>query len=547
MGIQKVMLKSIKKTSLNIAVHTLILSGIFSLLLIIGLSYQKTGYILRSYSASPLKYTVLLFTLWFVIFFAILAADYILSYFFCVQTQKRIPNISLKNDFIKTFVIIFVLWIPYIVILYPGSMWFDCGAQINQFFGAIPFDNKNPFLQTVLCGGFIKLGMLIKDANFGIFLYVFFQMIICDAVMAYGLAVIAQNGNHCRILISGIICYGIIPVFPLYTTAMGKDTNWSCFILLMSIILIQIYRNSHEFWSHKYNALLVVIDILCISLLRNAGIGVAAVSVIAIIVLSSKTDHKKMFASLLIAFALLIVWNYGVLPLNHVRTSGSDAENLSVPLMQIARYVDEYPEDISVDDKETINKVVDYEALVNLYDPQISDSIKATYKENCSSDDRKALRSLYLRKLKEHPGCFIDAIGAKSYGYFCPNKKYSIKPYVTAGLQTPTLGTIDPSTHITLKNKFDQTRVLSCVTLFQKIPVISLLTRCGFWMWCFLFCISYSIKYFAHRSLWIYLPGLTIALGVIASPVNAYFRYQLPIMFMVPLLVLFMCNKPAAE
>ena len=50
---------------------------------------------------------------------------------------------------------------------------------------------------------------------------------------------------------------------------------------------------------------------------------------------------------------------------------GSVRAMLSIPLQQTARYVTTYPEDVTKEEKEALEAVLDYENLSEIYDPWI--------------------------------------------------------------------------------------------------------------------------------------------------------------------------------
>ena len=74
---------------------------------------------------------------------------------------------------------IFMLWLPYILLLYPGIMYWDTGDQVAQFFGISVFGQKpgqiwdhHPFFDTYLYGAFLWLSHAVTGSYIiGIFLH----------------------------------------------------------------------------------------------------------------------------------------------------------------------------------------------------------------------------------------------------------------------------------------------------------------------------------------------------------------------------------------
>ena len=72
----------------------------------------------------------------------------------------------------------FVCWVPYVILLYPGILYWDTGDQVAQFFGMAVFGqepgqiwNHHPFLDTYFYGSVIWLGHAVSGHyEVGVFL-----------------------------------------------------------------------------------------------------------------------------------------------------------------------------------------------------------------------------------------------------------------------------------------------------------------------------------------------------------------------------------------
>ena len=64
-------------------------------------------------------------------------------------------------------------------------------------------------------------------------------------------------------------------------------------------------------------------------------------------------------------------------------------EALSVCFQQTARYVKYHGDEVTQEEEEAIKKVLNYKDIGNLYDPNLSDPVKKTFKTESTSEDLK--------------------------------------------------------------------------------------------------------------------------------------------------------------
>lgn len=104
---------------------------------------------------------------------------------------------------IETAKKLFLCWLPYFLLLYPGTILWDTGTQLNQFFGYQTLTNDSPYIQTFLIGFFVWIGSKIGSATLGVALYLLLQMLYMSLVAAYAIDIMKKNGvdsKVCRII-----------------------------------------------------------------------------------------------------------------------------------------------------------------------------------------------------------------------------------------------------------------------------------------------------------------------------------------------------------
>lgn len=98
---------------------------------------------------------------------------------------------------------------------------------------------------------------------------------------------------------------------------------------------------------------------------------------------------------------------------------GSVKEMLSVPFQQTARYLKEYPDDVTSKERKAINKILDYDKLAEIYQPERSDHVKDTYKDK-KGGLKRYFRQAWLPMFFKHPDAYFEATLENTYGYYYP-------------------------------------------------------------------------------------------------------------------------------
>ena len=76
---------------------------------------------------------------------------------------------------LKTCAILFVCWLPYLAVCYPGTTLYDARTMLEQYFGLSELTNHHPYFQILLLGTFVKAGHALGSGAAGMFIYVLLQ------------------------------------------------------------------------------------------------------------------------------------------------------------------------------------------------------------------------------------------------------------------------------------------------------------------------------------------------------------------------------------
>lgn len=529
-----------------------VLSVIFSLLMIFGNSYINYG-----------NSSLVFGNIWLFMIAVAMAIGYYSLFKLCLvylfeyldrvkikDSTNKLMMVFKKHPFIGSLIVILVCWLVYIIAFYPIILSPDPSFQIRQFFGirtkyadyavlldeSVVLTNHHPVAHTLLIGGCLKLGNMVGNDNLGLFLYSIIQIAILSCTLAYTIKYVIKDlklSNKVGLIF--LLIYALVPVFPLYAMSGVKDVIFGSFVILYVIMLHKIISKNGDGFKVWHYVMMVVLMMLVI-LFRNNGLYVIALS-FPFLILALKKHWKKYLLIFIITMGLSTCYSKVLLPAFKI-TSGSIREMLSIPFQQTARYVKYHSEDLSEEEIAIIDTVLGYDDLTSRYDPEISDPVKNNYNKYTTDEELKDYFKVWLDGLFKHPGTYIDATIENTYGYFYPEK---LDWYVYHKFDSRIV-----------ENGFDyhyngltglRSVLSSFATSFAEIPILGLLVNIGFSTWIVFILVGYIIYKKDYRKIVVYLPALITILVCVASPVNTYFRYAIPYIFGIPVMIGFVLEK----
>lgn len=460
------------------------------------------------------------------------------------KKEKKISSKFLlyfdKHPIKTSFIILFLCWSIYMIAFYPIILSPDPSYQLLQFFNlptkyltyVIPLSSKvhltnhHPVLHTMLLGGFLKIGCFFGNDNLGLFFYSIFQTLLLMSALVGTIVILKKENVSIRTRFILLMIYSFVPMFPLYAMSGVKDTLYTTFMIFYVLYLYEITKGEIHFkWYHWF---IFLLNMFLLSLFRNNGVYVILLSMPFIILYQKKVRKILLFLFVLFIFGFF-AYDKVLLPSLKI-TAGSKREMLSIPFQQTARLVKEHSNELDKKDKQKIDKVLGYKTLSKRYQPEISDPVKNEYNPYTTSEDLKSYFDVWWKYLKKYPDVYIEATLNNIYGYFYPGKTrwYLYTKYFPLIKEEKVV-----NYHY---NSFENLRtVLSTYgNVFPYLPGIGLLSNIGFNSWILLFLCVYSLNKKNFPFVLCLLPLIISLLICIASPVNAYFRYAMPYIFIIP-------------
>lgn len=467
-----------------------------------------------------------------------------------MKIGKRLKKIFDEKPFRSSLIIIIICWIPYIISFFPAILSPDPSYQIKQFFGiktkyldyTIQYDNPStitnhhPVLHTAILGGCVKLGHTLFDStNIGLFLYSLIQIAILSSVLAFTIKYmnILKTPYYIRFLT--LILYALVPVFPLYAMSAVKDVIFTALVILYMIYIHYLIKNNKQKLTYKKVIPLTVL-ILLIMLMRNNGIYLILMSFPFLIFVNK--NRIKLLVILVLPVLLYNGYNNILLPKLRI-SQGSVREMLSIPFQQTARYVKENEKNLDKDEIKAIDKVLDISSLATRYKPEIADPVKNVYNKYTTDEELKEYFKVWLKGFTKRPDIYLEATLNNIYGYLTPNTgNWYVYTKYDKRLSEDNIFNYKYNNLSNLRNVLG-----GYAKAFPYIPLIGLVVNIGFNVWVYMFMFISLWKEKKYKYLITITPMISLFLVCLASPVNTYFRYAMPYIFALPIMIAITINE----
>ena len=447
-----------------------------------------------------------------------------------------------EHVFIVSFFCIILGWLPWLILYYPGSINWDMHGQLAEFFHLSKLSNHHPVFSTLIIGTFALIGEKIGSYNIGIYLYILFQSIMCAGAYAYIIKYLNLLGCDKKICFLVMLWFAFFPLWGGMAQFGDKDILFCAVFCIYSIQTYKFILNKKEHDSDSFkNAFMYIFTGIISCLMRNNVIYMVILTIPFIVIGVETKKIRALFRNIFIITT--VVWIVCVVyPVFDIMPA-SKSEALSLIFQQTARVVKEHGDELSKEQKETINNVLDYESIGLAYDPVLSDPVKRTYK--LGQKDDKGLLKKYLKTWEslalEYPMTYIDAIVGNSFAY------YSFTPPIDTEQPAPSERFFN---NIIGRNAYMEKFEFSYAfneklrnglweysEYIRSNYITGFFYQCACYTWFYVIVVLYLIKCKKIKKIGcIMLPLLTIAVCCV-SPANDCFRYYITASAFSPMLL----------
>ena len=463
------------------------------------------------------------------------------SFAFPIFSFLRTHNGSDKNPAGKNFSfkkvlmfwgILVLLYLPWYLFCFPGNITQDSADQIDDAITVNAIrDHHSAFLTLMMRIVIIPVRALTGSLQMGTGTVSLFQMLIVTFIFAAAYEWM-RHYLHSRTLRALIfLCYAAYPVHYFYAVTLWKDILFSSGFLAFMVCLDNAAADENSFFSRRRKMILLTILLVLLPLMRHNGISI--VVIMASCFLLRFHSHRKQIFMILGGFVLLFgLWKLILLPALNV-TKITSSHIFSVMEQQMARAMNVHHEELSEEEMAEFTTYFDIGDLWTRYNPTLSDSVKKHFLEDLFEKDPGGFFAGWLKLGRRYPIDYAEAFLANNYGYWFPETHSG---FIAYGIEDK--GKIEDIHSAPILQNALLTGVYRFLSEEQylKTPLLPLLFSRGaiFWLW--VFCGCYCI-YNNRKKFILFLPGLSLWLGILISPVYNEYRYVYGLFAALPLLL----------
>ncbi len=440
-------------------------------------------------------------------------------------------------------------WSPYLLAFFPGTLSWDIGEMLAQFFGLRAMDTWHPVFLTWVVGACLWLGRLFHSDNLGAALFMLLQTAALALALGEAVRRIRQMGAN-RVTQGMALCFfGLSPIWGSYAQFICKDTLYTALLLLFALQTLQALR-ARGALSGK--------DLLCYGaaalftcLVRSNGIyAVLPTAVLVALFAARGALCLKLCAFLGGALALAVLFSGALLPALGIRDETASGI-YSVCFQQSARTLRDHGDAVTPQEYAEIDRALDAQNLPELYEPWISDPVKYTFKfygQGATAEKEALARYMktWSAMLRKYPLTYLETFVAGNSGYYAFLPKLEGETYNNqAGnrfvFETHAQVATNLDVHTRPIPALEKARSLLAVFArgWRHIPGLMLLYCCAAYTWLLVGAGLSLFRQRRFRDLVGFAPALFSLATCLLSPVNDYFRYYLPIVAMALPLVVF--------
>lgn len=453
------------------------------------------------------------------------------------MNKSRIAALYRAHPAALCGVFVLLCWTPHLLISYPAAMNWDTAMQVEQAIGLVPYDGNHPPFSTMIVGAAVGFGRMLGDVNLGLFAYVLVQAVAGAAVVGYAQATLLRLCAPGWLRGMTLAVCAFAPCYADNVTVILKDVPYAFASLLLACEMARLcVLEEKAYYRSRGFMLRWCIVGLVMTLFRNNGYGILipAAAILAVRAVKSKKNVLYQCMALALPIVLSLAIGAGVRAVFHVQP-GSVREGLSLPFQQTARFVSRHHEEIPEKERAIIREVIDYDHLTELYDPYISDPVKATIRGDVTNGELMAYFGVWAKQFWRDPLCYLQATLIQNALLFDPQTK-NVAFFDVIGLRTETeelLGAAKPEALWALVD-----REMNLRDFLFALPGYGQMTSVGLYAILMLFCcVVIRRESLGGMGALLVIPVMTAVMIVLGPCLLWQDRYGFPIIYCMPIVL----------
>lgn len=534
-------------------------AALFSFFMVMGYSFYKhNGWDLVLGSKFQFFKSLTAFLGWFFLFYFSISwlfyqMDRIKSGYRKEKRANRLITqyfISLrKHPFRTCFLTLLLAYLPYMILSWPGILSTDSRRQIIEGYGFLTsgsgLKNHHPVVHTLFLSVSVAVGEgLFHSANAGVFLYCCIQAGLMFAAVSWLIRLLAELGVPDKWMVLTMLFFILAPRNQNYLFLAAKD---ACFASFLMVYITQLFRLLTGTFGGAQGKTRHMMLFGCaaagVFFMRQDGVYLLLITFLAAAVF--QPGNRKQWMRFGIGTAMFFLLYQAVILPGLGISPSSRREMLSIPFQQTARYVRDAGDEVTEEEREAISSILDYEHLAELYNPNLSDPVKGTFREEATGEEMKAYFRVWFQMLFKHPDIYVQATMNNLYGYFYPNGyTANLYDYKKSAEQMEKLNEAlggEYGLHVSYPEALESAR--NDYEAFReavfKLPVLSAFLNPACYVWTLLLWFFWCIRKKDKPALVTTIPLMSFLLVCMAGPAYGwYFRYLYSLSVCLPAVIL---------
>lgn len=467
----------------------------------------------------------------------------IIGYFKSTIVNKEIYTISTK----RLFLLFVSVRLIYFAFFYPCVFGYDAAVGMRSFLDPeCARCDHHPFLVEALHGITFVLGDWLGHRSLGFAILCLGFLIATSFILVYGIKLLEKLCvGRINILIS-VFVYAAFPLYPYLSVCPNKDGIFAYVFLLYIFTLFELYITHGRCWNKRSFIVLHFLSIILVCITRHQGLYIVLAE--TLLLLFCYWHQKKIFARVFLpAFLLVAIYFKLLLPAMNVEPGGKQ-EMVGVFFQQTANYLKHYPLDVTDEEKNAINTILNTDTIVQRYTYYTIDPVKSTYKYNPwyreSNNHPSMFRHIdhggeslalleYFRAWKSmgsrHPDAYIEASVSVFIGFFYSFNRLLLEPEPS---WSENIGAITPEYNFYHVNEF-AALINDFSYKLLVIPIINWFVDVPFYIWIVILALSIIIGSKDFRRISVCFP-IFLSICVLLMCPMVYGRYAYPVIVALP-------------
>lgn len=384
------------------------------------------------------------------------------------QTATPLYSFSLKRILIR-WTIILVCWLPILISMFPGILFNDTIIQLAQYFGepmygyssiqvGADFSDHHPVFTLWVYGTLVQTGWtLFGSANAGLFFLVGVQAAATALTFSFATNYLERIGAPRTVVRIVLLLFCFLPLLPWFSTIVVKDTFFSWLYVVFLIVVFEALRTKGAALrlrdatatarpKQKVEAtstgeskqkvktatrpnpgwlMAFILSCLLLSLTKKTGLFLVVGTCLLLLVFQRRAIFAYLTGAVLPMVVVVGLLPTIVFPSLNI-SPGTPVEALGILYQQTARYVIDNPEDVTPEERESIDEMFDYDRITERYSPHTVDPLKGFgYLEGVeawpTSEQIGRYLGTYVAQGFRHPNSYLAALGALEAPWFYPH------------------------------------------------------------------------------------------------------------------------------